>query len=437
MLIVEAVRTPIGRAHPEKGGSATPTPTTLLGGLPRRRSGAHRHRPRRTSRTWSSAAPRRSASSRATSRATPGCRPATRSRCPRPRSTGAAAPRSRPSRYGAGAGRVRHPRLVDRRRASSTWATSRSTRRVQDRRSSTATRGRRSCATASTSSPQGESAERIAEQWDISREEMDEFARALAPAAPRRHARRAASSARSSRSRRRRRASTRDQGIRPGTTLEALAALQDRRSARTAAITAGTSSQLSDGAAGGAAGLARAGAERLGLTAARPDRRPGDRRRRPDHHAHRADPGHAQAARPHGTGDRRHRPVRGQRGVRSVVLAWQRELEPDMDTRQRQRRRDRARPPVGATGARLFATILAELERRDAELGLVTMCCGGGLGTGTIAAAGRHRDRPAAPCAAARRRVVVAPGVRRARRRWSTRCSTRRRRSATCGRSAG
>jgi acetyl-CoA acetyltransferase len=36
------------------------------------------------------------------------------------------------------------------------------------------------------------------------------------------------------------------------------------------------------------------------------------------------------------------------------------------------------------TGARLVTTILHELERRDAEVGLVTMCCGGGLGTGTI-----------------------------------------------------
>ncbi|HXO51661.1 MAG TPA: steroid 3-ketoacyl-CoA thiolase, partial [Mycobacterium sp.] len=39
---------------------------------------------------------------------------------------------------------------------------------------------------------------------------------------------------------------------------------------------------------------------------------------------------------------------------------------------------------VGATGARLIATLIPELERRDADLGLVTMCCGGGLGTGTL-----------------------------------------------------
>jgi acetyl-CoA acetyltransferase len=40
--------------------------------------------------------------------------------------------------------------------------------------------------------------------------------------------------------------------------------------------------------------------------------------------------------------------------------------------------------PVGASGARLFGTLIAEMERRDVEIGLVTMCCGGGLGTATL-----------------------------------------------------
>ncbi|MBS1894438.1 MAG: steroid 3-ketoacyl-CoA thiolase, partial [Actinobacteria bacterium] len=35
-------------------------------------------------------------------------------------------------------------------------------------------------------------------------------------------------------------------------------------------------------------------------------------------------------------------------------------------------------------GARLITTLLHELERSDTELGLVTMCCGGGIGTGTL-----------------------------------------------------
>jgi hypothetical protein len=40
--------------------------------------------------------------------------------------------------------------------------------------------------------------------------------------------------------------------------------------------------------------------------------------------------------------------------------------------------------PLGGTGAVLMTKALHELERTDGEHGLVTMCCGGGLGTGTI-----------------------------------------------------
>ena len=40
--------------------------------------------------------------------------------------------------------------------------------------------------------------------------------------------------------------------------------------------------------------------------------------------------------------------------------------------------------PIGATGAMLLGTVLDELERRDKETGLVTMCIGGGMGIATI-----------------------------------------------------
>ena len=40
--------------------------------------------------------------------------------------------------------------------------------------------------------------------------------------------------------------------------------------------------------------------------------------------------------------------------------------------------------PLGSTGARLMTNLLHEMERSDKEMGLVTMCCGGGLGTGTL-----------------------------------------------------
>ena len=68
----------------------------------------------------------------------------------------------------------------------------------------------------------------------------------------------------------------------------------------------------------------------------------------------------------------------------SVVLAWERELKPDMDRVNPNGGAIAIGHPVGATGARLLTTALHELERTDATLALVTMCCGGGLGTGTI-----------------------------------------------------
>jgi acetyl-CoA C-acetyltransferase len=40
--------------------------------------------------------------------------------------------------------------------------------------------------------------------------------------------------------------------------------------------------------------------------------------------------------------------------------------------------------PLGATGTRLIVTALHELERREAETALITMCCGGSLGTASI-----------------------------------------------------
>ena len=40
--------------------------------------------------------------------------------------------------------------------------------------------------------------------------------------------------------------------------------------------------------------------------------------------------------------------------------------------------------PLGCTGAKLTATILRELERRNGRYGLVTMCVGGGMGAAGI-----------------------------------------------------
>jgi acetyl-CoA acyltransferase len=68
----------------------------------------------------------------------------------------------------------------------------------------------------------------------------------------------------------------------------------------------------------------------------------------------------------------------------SVVAAWRRELEPDMDRVNVNGGAIAIGHPLGSTGARLITTLLHELERSDKETGFVTMCCGGGLGTGTL-----------------------------------------------------
>ena len=40
--------------------------------------------------------------------------------------------------------------------------------------------------------------------------------------------------------------------------------------------------------------------------------------------------------------------------------------------------------PLGCTGARMTATLLAEMEKRDSKLGIVSMCIGGGMGAAAI-----------------------------------------------------
>lgn len=229
--------------------------------------------------------------------------------------------------------------------------------------------------------PQGLSAERIAEQWDVSREEMDELAvqshhRAAQAVAEHRfdaetvpietpHG-----------------TVTEDQGVRPDTNLERLATLKTpfKEGGR---ITAGTSSQLSDGAAAVLL-CSRATAERAGLPI---------RARIVDQVTVGVDPiimltGPIPATRK--LLDRTGMEVDDidlveiNEAFASVVLAWQKEFDADMERVNVNGGAIALGHPVGCTGARLFATLLAELERRDMELGLITMCCGGGLGTGTL-----------------------------------------------------
>ena len=68
----------------------------------------------------------------------------------------------------------------------------------------------------------------------------------------------------------------------------------------------------------------------------------------------------------------------------SVVAAWDRELKPDWDKVNVNGGAIALGHPLGSSGARLITTLLHELERQDKEFGLVTMCCGGGIGTATL-----------------------------------------------------
>ncbi|HEY3143290.1 MAG TPA: steroid 3-ketoacyl-CoA thiolase [Acidimicrobiales bacterium] len=68
----------------------------------------------------------------------------------------------------------------------------------------------------------------------------------------------------------------------------------------------------------------------------------------------------------------------------SVVLAWERELEPDHATVNPNGGAIALGHALGSTGAILITKAIHELERSDQETALVTMCCGGGLATGTL-----------------------------------------------------
>jgi acetyl-CoA acyltransferase len=176
---------------------------------------------------------------------------------------------------------------------------------------------------------------------------------------------------------------TSDQSVRPGTDVASLAALRAVFRPEGGRITAGSSSPISDGAAGVLL-ASRTAVEEHGLTA---------RARILDQTTVGVDPvimltGPIPAT--HKLLERNGLSISDvdlfevNEAFSSVVLAWQREFKPDPDRVNVNGGAIALGHPVGASGARLIATIVAEMERRDVELGLVTMCCGGGLGTGTL-----------------------------------------------------
>ena len=175
---------------------------------------------------------------------------------------------------------------------------------------------------------------------------------------------------------------TTDQGIRPETTLEVLSQLKPAFK-EDGKITAGNSSQVSDGAAAVLL-MTREKAEALGLE---------PRARIYDQTTVGVDPvimltGPIPATRKLLERNAMEMDdidlVEVNEAFASVLAAWRRELDPDMDRVNVNGGAIALGHPLGSTGARLITTLLHEMERTDKEMGLVTMCCGGGLGTGTL-----------------------------------------------------
>ena len=228
---------------------------------------------------------------------------------------------------------------------------------------------------------QGLGAEMIADEWEIPRSELDElavrshklahqateegrFEREIVPFAVNGDT------------------YVTDQGIRPDTNLEALSQLKPAFKPD-GKITAGNSSQISDGAAAVLL-MSAEKAKDLGLTA---------RARIVDQTTVGCDPvkmleGPIPATRK--ILERNSMKIDDidlieiNEAFAPVVAAWKRELGPDMDRVNVNGGAMALGHPLGSTGARLITTLLHELERSDKEIGFVTMCCGGGLGTGTL-----------------------------------------------------
>jgi acetyl-CoA acyltransferase len=229
--------------------------------------------------------------------------------------------------------------------------------------------------------PQGLSAELIAKRWEIPRSEQDELGLRSHQLAAR-----AADEGRFDREMIPMEINgetiAADQGIRRDTNIEALAALKPAFK-EDGTVTAGNSSQLSDGAAAVLL-MAREKADELGLA---------PRARIFDATTVGVDPvimltGPIPATRKllerNGMTISDLDLIEINEAFASVVCAWRRELQPDMDRVNVNGGALALGHPLGSSGARLLTTLLHELERFDKELGLVTMCTAGGTGTGTI-----------------------------------------------------
>jgi acetyl-CoA C-acetyltransferase len=213
-------------------------------------------------------------------------------------------------------------------------------------------------------------AEQIAEKWDVSREDMERFAleshrRAVAAIDAGRFRDEIAPFGDVSA----------DEGPRRDTSLEKMARLPAL--VEGGRLTAAVSSQISDGAAA----LLVASEAALGRHGLRP-------RARVHHLSVRAAdpilmltapiPATRHALERSGLRLSQIDAIEINEAFACVVLAWEKELRPDMSRVNPNGGAIALGHPIGATGARLMTTLLGELERRGGRYGLQTMCEGGG-----------------------------------------------------------
>jgi acetyl-CoA acyltransferase len=236
---------------------------------------------------------------------------------------------------------------------------------------------------------QGEGAELIAEQWNLSREDLDEFSvrshqRAARATAEGRFEREIIPVAVKGEDREDTdELITTDEGIRPDSSVEVLAKLKPAFRQENGKVTAGNSSQITDGASGVLI-MSEEKASSLGLT---------PRARFHSFAVVGSDPITMLTG-----------PIPATKLVlekakmtlddidvieineafASVVLAWQRELGADWDKVNVNGGAIALGHPLGASGAKLMATLVNELERTDGRYGLLTMCEGGGMANATI-----------------------------------------------------
>ena len=235
---------------------------------------------------------------------------------------------------------------------------------------------------------QGIGAQMIAEQWGISREELDAFSveshrRAARATAEGRFEREIVPVAvRDDEGRALDEWLTTDEGIRPDTSLEILANLKPAFQ-EGGSITAGNSSQITDGASAVLI-MSEERARALGYTP------------RARFHAFALAgvdpvtmltgpiPATAKVLAKAGLTLEDIDLVEINEAFASVVLAWQREHHADLAKVNVNGGAIALGHPLGASGAKLAATLLNELERTNGRYGLLTMCEGGGLANATV-----------------------------------------------------